>query len=239
MLNLIDVQSKIQNAFLDLEFEEGRQLYKVKNKLLTSTTAMIKQHTPDFNEKEIAGNVARKLQVKTNEVLLEWKNKREKAAYQGTKVHLFAENYIVDNELVPTCRQEEAVKKFIQENILSGKYTVLTTELKMYSEKYGYAGTSDLLLWDNELEEIVIADYKTNYDLDKQYGYLLEPFSYTPNTPYCKYQIQLSYYQILLEEIELYAKQRVIIWLKTDGTYELRNCTDFTSTLKDYLNNDN
>ena len=239
MLNLIDVQSKIQNAFLYLEFEEGRHLYKVKNKLLTSTTAMIKQHTPEFNEKEVAGNVARKLQVKTNEVLLEWKNKREKAAYQGTKVHLFAENYIVDNELVPTCKQEEAVKKFIHENILSGKYTVLITELKMYSEKYGYAGTSDLLLWDNELEEIVIADYKTNYDLDKQYGYLLEPFSYTPNTPYCKYQIQLSYYQILLEEIDLYAKQRVIIWLKTDGTYELRNCTDFTSTLKDYLNNDN
>lgn len=235
MLNLIDVQSKIQNAFLDLEFEEGRHLYKVKNKLLTSTTAMIKQHTPEFNEKEVAGNVARKLQVKTNEVLLEWKNKREKAAYQGTKVHLFAENYIVDNELVPSCRQEEAVKKFIHENILSGKYTVLITELKMYSEKYGYAGTSDLLLWDNKLEEIVIADYKTNYDLDKQYGYLLEPFSYTPNTPYCKYQIQLSYYQILLEEIELYAKQRVIIWLKTDGTYELRNCNDFTTILKDYL----
>lgn len=235
MLNLIDVQSKIQNAFLDLEFEEGRHLYKVKNKLLTSTTAMIKQHTPEFNEKEVAGNVARKLQVKTNEVLLEWKNKREKAAYQGTKVHLFAENYIVDNELVPSCRQEEAVKKFIHENILSGKYTVLITELKMYSEKYGYAGTSDLLLWDNELEEIVIADYKTNYDLDKQYGYLLEPFSYTPNTPYCKYQIQLSYYQILLEEIQLYAKQRVIIWLKTDGTYELRNCNDFTTILKDYL----
>lgn len=235
MLNLIDVQSKIQNAFLDLEFEEGRHLYKVKNKLLTSTTAMIKQHTPEFNEKEVAGNVARKLQVKTNEVLLEWKNKREKAAYQGTKVHLFAENYIVDNELVPSCRQEEAVKKFIHENILSGKYTVLITELKMYSEKYGYAGTSDLLLWDNKLEEIVIADYKTNYDLDKQYGYLLEPFSYTPNTPYCKYQIQLSYYQILLEEIQLYAKQRVIIWLKTDGTYELRNCNDFTTILKDYL----
>lgn len=235
MLNLNDVQSKIQDAFLDLEFEEGRHLYKVKNKLLTSTTAMIKQHTPEFNEKEVAGNVARKLQVKTNEVLLEWKNKREKAAYQGTKVHLFAENYIVDNELVPTCRQEEAVKKFIHENILSGKYTVLITELKMYSEKYGYAGTSDLLLWDNELEEIVIADYKTNYDLDKQYGYLLEPFSYTPNTPYCKYQIQLSYYQILLEEIQLYAKQRVIIWLKTDGTYELRNCNDFTTILKDYL----
>lgn len=235
MLNLIDVQSKIQNAFLDLEFEEGRHLYKVKNKLLTSTTAMIKQHTPEFNEKEVAGNVARKLQVKTNEVLLEWKNKREKAAYQGTKVHLFAENYIVDNELVPSCRQEEAVKKFIHENILSGKYTVLITELKMYSEKYGYAGTSDLLLWDNKLEEIVIADYKTNYDLDKQYGYLLEPFSYTPNTPYCKYQIQLSYYQILLEEIDLYAKQRVIIWLKTDGTYELRNCNDFTTILKDYL----
>lgn len=239
MLNLTDIQSKIQSAFSDLEFEESRHLYKVKNKLLTSTTAMIKQHTPEFNEKEVAGNVARKLQVKTNEILLEWKNKREKAAYQGTKVHLFAENYIVNNQLIPTCKQEESVKRFIDENVLSNKYTVLTAELKMYSEKYGYAGTSDLLLWDNELNEIVIADYKTNYDLDKQYGYLLEPFSYTPNTPYCKYQIQLSYYQILLEEIDLYAKQRIIVWLKSDGTYEIRNCTDFTSILKDYLNNDN
>ena len=238
MLNLNEVLFKLENAFSDLEFEVEKHLYRVNNKLLTSTTSKIKQHTPEFNEKEAAGNVARKLQVKPNEILLEWKNKREKAAYQGTKVHLFAENYIINNELIPTCRQEEAVKKFIHENILSGKYTVLTTELKMYSEKYKYAGTSDLLLWDNKLKQIVIADYKTNYDLDKQYGYLLEPFSYTPNTPYCKYQIQLSYYQILLEEINLHAKQRLIVWLKTDGTYELRNCVDFTLTLKDYLNND-
>jgi len=235
MLNLNEVLFKLENAFLDLEFEVEKHLYRVNNKLLTSTTSKIKQHTPEFNENEAAGNVARKLQVKPNEILLEWKNKREKAAYQGTKVHLFAENYIINNELIPTCRQEEAVKKFIHENILSGKYTVLTTELKMYSEKYKYAGTSDLLLWDNKLKQIVIADYKTNYDLDKQHGYLLEPFSYTPNTPYCKYQIQLSYYQILLEEIELYAKQRLIIWLRTDGTYELRNCNDFTTILKDYL----
>lgn len=238
MLNLNEVLFKLENAFSDLEFEVEKHLYRVNNKLLTSTTSKIKQHTPEFNEKEAAGNVARKLQIKPNEILLEWKNKREKAAYQGTKVHLFAENYIINNELIPTCRQEEAVKKFIHENILSGKYTVLTTELKMYSEKYKYAGTLDLLLWDNKLKQIVIADYKTNYDLDKQYGCLLEPFSYTPNTPYCKYQIQLSYYQILLEEINLHAKQRLIVWLKTDGTYELRNCVDFTLTLKDYLNND-
>jgi ATP-dependent exoDNAse (exonuclease V) beta subunit len=106
----------------------------------------------------------------------------------------------------------------------------------MYSEKYNYAGTCDLLMWDNLKDHAIIMDYKTNEELDKQFGFLLEPFSYSANTAFNKYQIQLSYYQLILEEINIKVEERFIIWLKHDGTYEVRQCFDFTNVLKDYLN---
>ncbi len=235
-MNISEVKEIINQSFNNLEFEEGRHIYRVQNKVLTSTSNMIKKFVPEFKEKEIAANYAKKTGVKVNDVLTEWENKRVKAATSGTRVHLFSEKYIESQEASVTCRQEEAAKNFIDDYIVSGKFTVIATELQMYSDKYGYAGTADLLLWNNELEELVIGDYKTNQDLDKQYGYLLEPFSYTPNTPYCKYQIQLSFYQILLESIGLKVSKRMIIWLKKDSSYQIRYCSDFTEVLKESLN---
>jgi ABC-type transport system substrate-binding protein len=235
MNNIEDLIEKINLSFKDLEFEEKRHLYKANGKLLTSTSNMIKQFVPEFNEKEVAASYAKKNGIKVNDVLLEWKTKRDKATTNGTKVHLFAEKYIEDNSIIPTCRQEEAVKKFINDYIHSGKYSVITTELQMYSSKYKYAGTADLPLLDNETGDVIIADYKTNENLDKQYGYLLEPFAYTPNTPYSKYQIQLSYYQILLEQIVSNPIKRMIVWLKRDSNYEIRFCSDFTEILKKHL----
>lgn len=235
MLELQEVQEIINNAFLDLEFEEGRHLYRVNNKILNSVSSMIKKHVHEFKEVEVAANVARKKNVKTNVVLKQWEDKREYSATKGTRVHLFNENYIEDNSIEPSCKQELAGKQFINDYILSNNYSVVATELKMYSLEHEYAGTTDLLLWNNKENHLVIADYKTNIDLDKQYGNLLYPFEYTPNTPYCKYQIQLSYYQILLEQLGLEPKERIVVWLKENGTYEVRKCNDFTTQLKEFL----
>lgn len=230
------IQEEITNAFSDLEFEEGRHIYKVGNKLLPSVSGLVKKHAPGFDEKLQASRIAKKRNCTTKEVLDEWAEIRDTAATKGTRVHLYAENKILGKDTKPSCPQEIAANSFLEYLFSTGRYLLVWTELQMYSKLYNYAGTCDLLLYDLEEEGLVLVDYKTNKSLDKQYEYLLAPFSYSANTPYNKYQIQLSYYQIMLEEaLSIPVLSRMIVWLKMDSTFETRLTTDFTTQLKEYL----
>lgn len=57
------------------------------------------------------------------------------------------------------------------------------------------------------------------------------------DSPYNKYQLQLSFYQILLEQIGLKVSSRKLIWLRPTGKYELYNTEDYTDVLRDWLKN--
>ena len=105
----------------------------------------------------------------------------------------------------------------------------------MFSKKYKYAGTADLLLLEKATGNVLLADYKTNKDLFKSYDLLHSPFEYLESSPYNKYQLQLSYYQIMLEEIDIKISDRLLVYLKIDGTYRVFNTVDFTEQLKSYL----
>jgi hypothetical protein len=230
-----NVQLLLSTNFNDLVFQEQEHIYKVNNKALPSVSALVKKHSQPFDEMFWADIVAKKQKVKVQEVLDKWEVKRVVAANNGTKVHTYAENWWEDNILEPTCEQEKAIRLFLEWCIKDGQYSLLSTELQMYSKEFWYAGTCDLLLWNNKLECVELFDYKTNEDLDKQFDYLLSPFNYTPSTPFNKYQLQLSYYQIMLEEIGIPVANRYVVWVKPTGTYELRSCHNFTEELKQYL----
>lgn len=234
MQQLETVISKLQNSFKDLYFNEEKHLYTVSDTLLPSVTGMVKQHEVEFNEDTKSASVALKRGISKEQVLQEWKDKRDTAASHGTAVHLYAEKLLKDITIKPKNNQQRAVRQFLLHN-LNSKYELLCAELKMYSPIYSYAGTCDLLMWDIEKNCAVLFDYKTNIQLDDQYGNLLHPFPYLGNTNFNKYQIQLSYYQLMLEEVGIEVKERYIVWLKKDGKYEIRSCTDFTQILKTYL----
>lgn len=231
---LESVHSVISNSFKELFFEEERHIYKVDEKVLPSVSSMLKNHYPEFDDVYWA-----KIKGKENfqQVLQEWKTKTQKALSNGTTVHLFAEEWWNNKKIKAESPQQEAVLKFLNNLTETGRYTLLNTELQMYSKKYDFAGTCDLLMWDHLNDYAVIMDYKTNENLDKEFGFLLSPFEYTPNSSFNKYQIQLSYYQLILEEINIEVKERYVIWLKQDGNYETRPCYDYTNVLKEYLNN--
>jgi hypothetical protein len=234
MQQLETVISKLQNSFKDLYFNEKKHLYTVADKILPSVTGLVKYHAPMFDEHAKSESTAKRTGVSQEQVLQEWKDKRDSAAIHGTAVHTYAEKLLDDLTIKPKNNQQRAVREFLLHN-LNSKYELLAAEIKMYSPTYGYAGTCDLLMWDIEKECVVLFDYKTNIQLDDQYGNLLHPFPYLPNTNFNKYQIQLSYYQLMLEEAGIEVQERYIIWLKKDGEYEIRSCTDFTQILKTYL----
>lgn len=84
----------------------------------------------------------------------------------------------------------------------------------------------------------LIPTHNTNKDLFKNYKgqTMIGPFNHLLDTPFNHYQLQLSYYQILLEQIEgLKISGRKLIWIKPTGDYLMYNLEDYTKELKQEL----
>ena len=157
------------------------------------------------------------------------------------------------NWLIPTRKKEEAILKFWTD-VFSDKNTwFVLAETKVYTGKnkeltdlkQDYAGTFDLLWYykhpiDDSKSGLIILDYKTNQKLEDSFAktkgkFLFAPFSDMYSQPLSLYNLQLSAYQIPLEDIGLKIIGRRIIWLKEDGTYELIPTNDYTKQLREVL----
>ena len=111
--------------------------------------------------------------------------------------------------------------------------------------KQDYAGTFDLLWYyknptDDSKSGLIILDYKTNGSLTNDFNrganrYFAEPFGDLYDEALSSYKLQLSAYQLPLEDIGLKVIGRRIIWLKDDGNYELIPIDDYTERLRKTL----
>ncbi len=230
--------NQIIQMFSDLTFDSQKHLYywnKVRVPL--SVTGIVNKLSPKFNTEVMSRVSARKQTKETGEVITahelkhKWQTISTAACDLGTKVHSFMERFTGIE--TPKCPQEVAGIKYIKD--LEGKYEISFRELRAYSRKYNYAGTMDIPLRYINKPIFIIDDYKTNGNLFKTYNYLNPPFDFLEDTPYNKYQIQLSLYQIMLEEIGLEVDNRRLVHLRADGEYKAYPLIDFTSDLKDYL----
>ena len=99
---------------------------------------------------------------------------------------------------------------------------VLTKCIEVDSESHTFLCTKRL-----------IPTHNTNEDLFKNYKgkTLLAPFEDLLDSPYNKYQLQLSMYQLLFEQCGFEVESRRIIWLKPNGTYENFKTEDLTQKL--------
>ena len=232
-----------------LEFNEEYHVYHVDGERYTSVSKMIKKFHKPFN-KNIATWVAKSETKKTGKtvsrgmILKQWADKGKKAAERGTAVHNYAESYVRDAYIFkeyfiqtpysddPQC---QAVIDFW--NDLDPKYKVVALEQKMYTEKYKFAGTADVILLNTETNKLLIVDYKTNETLFKEYGNnLYEPFSDLPEHSFNKYALQFSHYQLMLEEAGYEVEDRWLVWLRPDEekSYQLLPVDDYTEKLKEY-----
>lgn len=230
-----ELYSRINSVFSDLQFEERRHLYSIvrQGKLiyLPSVSSLVKSHVPKFDVEKMLPFSAKKENTTVHELRRKWQLTNQTACDLGHKTHSFLERYT--GLEAPSTPQEEAGIKFIRS--LEGKYRVNVREFRAYSEKYLFAGTMDLPLEVIEGTDLVIADYKTNGDLFKAYDYLYEPFSYLESSPYNQYQLQLSYYQILLEDVGFRISGRKLVHLRADSTFIVHDTWDFTNELRKVL----
>ena len=153
--------------------------------------------------------------------------------------------------LVPTHPKEEAILKFWDD--LPPNLHFVLAETKVYSGvnpnlpklNKNYAGTFDLLFYykdptDDSKSGLIICDYKTNASLNKDFSratnrMLLHPFESLYDEALSLYTLQLSCYQIPLEDIGLKVIGRRLIHLKEDGTYEKITLPNVTKELRNTL----
>lgn len=234
----MEILTKIQQPFNKLSFEEKKHRYYVEGQPVNkSVSALIGDFYEHFDAQQVAPYTAAKEGITTEQVLANWAAINQESRDRGHRVHAFGEVYQFNRNLKPSCPQEEAIVKFWQdvpEHILP-----LAAELRMYHFKHLFAGTADIILFDTKTQTYIIADYKTNKDLFKNYKgkTMIGPFSHLLDMPLNHYVIQLSYYQLLLEQVGVKVSRRIIIWLGLDGNYQLFDTEDVTKILNQQLNN--
>lgn len=179
-----------------------------------------------------------------------WDENNRLANEQGTYAHAFGENAmhymvgdldsiapefkdrLIDGKFVPKTGFEEAIVKFW--NDLPDEYVPVMVESRVYAKcgtpEAVYAGTFDLLTYCTipGKEGLVIFDYKTNKDLWKNFKnqHLLPPFQKMLDHNKNHYELQQSLYENALNEIGLKILGKRLVWIKSDGSYELVKMTE-------------
>lgn len=232
-------KEKVLQFFKDIQFTEEGHKYEVetsrgKEPLKFSVSNVVGKFKNPFDKDNISRAIAIRDGKTQEEVLSSWKSVADTACDLGTKVHKFGELYPYDRRLTPSDKQEEAIAKFW--DTMPKHLQLVFCELVMYHKKHFYGGTADIILWDEKRQGYIVADYKTNKDLFKNHkGQTLKGlFNDMLQTPFNGYQIQLSLYQILLEQAGVKVVDRVLVWLRRDGDYEMYKTVDLTDKLKDY-----
>lgn len=236
-----EIGQNITNTFSKLQFNSEQHEYFFNNIKLTPVTSVIEKFIPKFEPQSAARGVGKREGKSIAEVIAGWKKINRIACDLGTAVHDYAEHYATDvyiknvQPTPPSNGFEQGVVDYW--NDLPDHMVPVALELRMYSLGLGIAGTLDGLLLDTKAGEYIILDYKTNKDIFKNYNgqMMLYPFHYLLDTPYNHYQLQLSLYQILLENHGYNVSDRVILWVHADGKKDIYHLEDFTEMIKEAL----
>lgn len=233
-----EIKDKILEFFSGIHLDEASHKYTLGNETFKiSVSGLIKPYYYPTDWEKVKLNVSNSRGISIEDVEKEWKQAADEGCAIGDKTHIFGENYVLSGfNLKPTTGYEKAIVNFWKD--LPDFIIPIVLEAKMYHKKYRFAGTSDILLYDTRDNSIIIADYKTNKDLFKNFNdqRMQYPFSYLKCSPFGHYTLQLSYYQILLEQVPgVKVKNRRLIWLKADGTYAMYDTDNVTEELKKEL----
>ena len=138
-----------------------------------------------------------------------------KAKTRGTIVHSIVENYKSDPTHIEKLNDTyKGYGKAFQSWVEEYNANIIVNEKTVYSDKYRFAGTLDLIVKLNESQKPIILDIKTGKDL------------------YPEVQLQLSAYQQCMKEMGKEVGMGALL-LKPDGTYKFERYDE--SLIKQFL----
>lgn len=235
-------------------FDEASHTYSYLNpdtgrpvQTFKSVTGFLGQFKKPFDSEMIAGIVAKKRGVSKKIILAEWKEISDIALKLGTNVHKWIEDYYNgENPELPIAENEYArVQMFLKlyEDKLH-KFKPLHQEFRVFSRKWGLAGTLDALFQLND--GIYVGDWKTNkkFTTDLQpegrKQKLLYPFDDMWDNSLNGYSIQLSMYRLMLQEESGYETNGgFLVWIGPNGKPEMHKIVDLRDRLYNFLQKNN
>jgi hypothetical protein len=213
------IKEILLSTFAPLHFEEESHTYEVDGRPLDSVSKKLGQFYESFDKYAVVGPYTAKWNKNNpdnpkteEEVLEEWDRKRIEAAERGTKIHLFAESY----PDFPEAKWPEEQGIIEWYDSLPDHYEVVCLELQMFGSYY--AGTADIILLNTKTGNLVIADWKTNKDLFKNFRgkRMKSPFKMMLDSPYNHYKLQLNHYKMMIEDMTPFTVEDMwCIWLKS------------------------
>lgn len=230
-----EFNKRAEEYFMGLRFvAETHEYFVGDKKVPKSVSAYVKSFVIPTDFAKIAQAIDRRDKLTPGTTAKAWAEKNNKACVDGSDTHDYGENREKKEYLADT-QKKQAIDKFWHdlERQFPGRYFVVAKETRMYHKHFFFSGTDDVTLYDRWNDGLVIVDYKTNEDLFKNHNgnTLAAPFEFLLDCPYNHYQIQLSYYEILLMQLGYPIIERWVIWLLPTGEYKLYKTNDFVSIL--------
>ena len=215
--------------------------------MFQSVTGFLGQFKKPFDSDMIAARVAKSRGTAKKIVLAEWKEISDIALKLGTNVHKWIEDYYNGlNPEMPTDERElDRIHKFlsIYDERLH-KFTPIHQEFRVFSRKWGLAGTLDALFKLNEGR--YVGDWKTNKkfttddDTEGRKQKLLYPFNDMWDNSLNGYSIQLSLYRLMLQEESGYETQGgFLVWIGPNEKPMMYKIVDLRDRLYDFLQKNN
>lgn len=166
-----------------------------------SVTDIIGSHFHPFDKELIARSLVKHVPkysgMKWTDLISEWDKKRD----YGSKVHGQLEKYILSKKQ-PTLKLAKIGAEWFNTN--HKKYgNKIYPEVKVFSKEHELGGTVDLLIYNKEKDGCYIFDWKTSgSDIHKSKGKgITSVTSDLKDCKYTTYELQLSMYKYLLQEI--------------------------------------
>lgn len=193
----------MKNPFKQSEivFEPVEHKYQISTtgQKLISVSQLLHLYTVPFDPTGIILYKCAQKEGVSKEILKKrWEDKSKTACSYGSAVHAEIE-YFIKNKRIRKSEHKKIVKNF-KEKVYPEFSNQLFSEVLVYSTDLLIAGTSDLVEFNPETNEICIFDIKTNESLyKKSYNNFLFPLNKTPENKINFYSMQLSAYAFLLE----------------------------------------
>lgn len=251
------MESKL-NYFLDpnFKFNEETHTYTYVDpqtqkpvQIFKSVTGFISQFKEKFDSDIVAARVAKKKGVTKASILNEWKEISDTAMDLGTIVHKWIEDYYngSDPEMPTHPEVLNRVNRFLElHSERLHKLTPVHQEFRLFSRKWGLAGTMDALF--KMGDDYYVGDWKTNKKFtsdadmkgDRYAKKLLYPFEDLWDNSVNGYSIQLSMYRLMMqEEAGFETKGAFLCWIGPDQKPQLHKTVDLRDRLYQYLQKNN
>lgn len=209
--------------------------------IFESVSGFISQFKKPFDSQRISKYVARSRGVTQAEILAEWKEKGDIGKRVGTITHDWIENFYKGQDPLPPVDESALIrinefKKLYEKRLY--KLNPVEFELRIFSRKWGIAGTLDSLF---EIDQrYYVGDWKSNKDFtdnDHPKGTrqkLLYPFEDLWDNNLNGYSIQVSTYRLILEEHGFNTDGAFLAWIGPNNS-KIYRALDLRDRLRSFL----